>query len=162
MHCNKDNYENTTEAEVQQVNDNGESTDSSSCVDRISHTLPVRKMKKKTDMASVKSTNQGNSRTNVQNVFGQGKEETKNEDEHSYHEPNVPDKTKQKNEIQQCRFLPRLQGVENDAFEEEENSPQKPETSEPEEYFADVSSCCNISVRNDSSLRRSNIYLHRD
>ena len=149
MHCNKDNYENTTEAEVQQVNDNGESTDSSSCVDRISHTLPVRKMKKKNDMASVKSTNQGNSRTNVQNVFGQGKEEAKNEEEHSYHEPSVPDKGKPKGDMQQCRFLPRLQGVENAAFQKQENSPQKPETSESEVYFADVSSCCNISVRND-------------
>ncbi|XP_015836932.1 uncharacterized protein LOC658369 isoform X2 [Tribolium castaneum] len=133
LHC-KDNYENTTEAEVQQPNDNGESTDSSSCVDRISHTLPVRKMKKKTDMASVKSTNQTNSRTNVQNVFAQNKDEPKNEDE---------DKPKP-----ECRFLPRLQGVENAAFQKQE-TPQKPETSESEVYFADVSSCCNISVRND-------------
>ncbi|XP_044263526.1 uncharacterized protein LOC123010581 isoform X2 [Tribolium madens] len=132
----KDNYENTTEAEVQQVNDNGESTDSSSCVDRISHTLPVRKMKKKTDMASVKSTNQTN-RTNVQNVFTPNKDEPKNEE--------LEDKTKP-----ECRFLPRLQGVENAAFQKQETpSSQKPETSESEVYFADVSSCCNISVRND-------------
>lgn len=149
LHCNKDNYENTTEAEVQHSNDNEESTDSSSCVDRISHTLPVRKIKKKADMASIKSTNQSStSRTNIQNVFNNSKDESKNEDEH-YHEPSVPDKSKQKNESQQCRFLPRLQGVENAAFQNQENNPQKPETSESEVYFADVSSCCNISIRND-------------
>lgn len=43
----------------------------------------------------------------------------------------------------------RLQGVENAAFQKQENSPQKPEATESEVYFADVSSCCNISVRND-------------
>lgn len=146
--CNKDNYENTAEAEIQQPNDNGESTDSSSCIDRVSHTLPVRKIKKKADIASIKSANQAanNNRTNVQNVFNQNnKEEAKVED--GYHE--VPEKTKAKLEPQQCRFLPRLQGVENAAFQKQESSPQKPETSESEVYFADVSSCCNISVRND-------------
>lgn len=40
-------------------------------------------------------------------------------------------------------------GVENAAFQKQESSPQKPEPTESEVYFADVSSCCNISVRND-------------
>ncbi|XP_017772507.1 PREDICTED: uncharacterized protein LOC108559667 isoform X2 [Nicrophorus vespilloides] len=113
----KDNYENTVEAEVQQV-ENSENTDTSSCERVVTHTLPVRKMKK---MQTVKM-----------------------DEEHKYHEPNLPD---HKNE--ECRFLPRLQGVENAAFQKQENSPQKLEPTESEVYFADVSSCCNISVRND-------------
>ncbi|XP_019874075.2 uncharacterized protein LOC109602186 isoform X2 [Aethina tumida] len=146
---NKDNYENTIETEVHQANDNSESTDTSSCADRISHTLPSRKMKKRTDIASVKSTNQTNSRTNVQTVFNQTSQEDEKEDaENDYHEPNVVENAKPNLE-NQCRFLPRLQGVENAAFQKQENSPQKPETTESEVYFADVSSCCNISVRND-------------
>lgn len=152
---NKDNYENTTEPEVHQANENSESTDTSSCVERVSHTLPVRKIKKRSanDIASVKSTNQpSNHRTNVQNVFSQsGQEEPHQEQvENDYHEPTVPEAPKPNNsDNQQCRFLPRLHGVENAAFQKQETSPQKPETTESEVYFADVSSCCNISVRND-------------
>ncbi|KAJ8980143.1 hypothetical protein NQ317_014637 [Molorchus minor] len=147
---NKDNYENTTEPEIHQTNDNSESTDTSSCMDRVPHTLPARKMKKRTDIASVKSNAQSSSnRTNVQNVFSQNpQEETKLEAEHDYHEPHVPE-NKSNIDGQKCRFLPRLQGVENAAFQKQENSPQKPEATESEVYFADVSSCCNISVRND-------------
>lgn len=73
-------------------------------------------------------------------------------EEHSYQEPNVKaDGTKNTTnmESQQCRFLPRLQGVENAAFQNQEGAPQKTEPTESEVYFADVSSCCNISVRND-------------
>lgn len=144
----KDNYENTTEPEIHHSNENNESTDTSSCVDRISHTLPARKMKKRVEMASVKSNMQSNTRTNIQSVFSQpNQEENKQETEHAYHEPTVPDSKTIEN--QKCRFLPRLQGVENAAFQNQENSPQKPEPSESEVYFADVSSCCNISVRND-------------
>ncbi|KAJ8925505.1 hypothetical protein NQ315_009344 [Exocentrus adspersus] len=148
---NKDNYENTTDPEIHQVNDNSESTDTSSCVDRVPHTLPVRKIKKRTDMASVKSNAQPcSNRANVQNVFGQnGQEEGKQECDHDYHEPNIPDNHKPNLDSQKCRFLPRLQGVENAAFQKQETSPQKAETTESEVYFADVSSCCNISVRND-------------
>lgn len=148
--ANKDNYENTTEPEIHQTNnDNSESTDTSSCMDRISHTLPVRKIKKRTDMASVKSNVQQPNRTNVQSIFNQNpQEEPKNDCEHDYHEPNISE-SKSSTESQKCRFLPRLQGVENAAFHKQENSPQKPEAPESEVYFADVSSCCNISVRND-------------
>lgn len=42
-----------------------------------------------------------------------------------------------------------MQGVENAAFQNQESPPQKTEATESEVYFADVSSCCNISVRND-------------
>ncbi|KAG5868087.1 hypothetical protein JTB14_008545 [Gonioctena quinquepunctata] len=146
---NKDNYENTiTEPEIHQPNDNSESTDTSSCVDRVSHTLPARKMKKRTDMASVKSNAQMPNRTNVQNLFSQtAQEEGKIDAEHDYHEPSAPEG--KSGDSQKCRFLPRLQGVENAGFQTQENSPQKPEATESEVYFADVSSCCNISVRND-------------
>ncbi|CAG9860764.1 unnamed protein product [Phyllotreta striolata] len=141
----KDNYENTTEPEIHRANETSESTDASSCVDRVSHTLPARKMKKRVEMASVKSSAQSGARANVQSVFAQ--EEGKQEAEHAYHEPNAPDAKGA--DSQKCRFLPRLQGVENAAFQKQEASPQKPEPSESEVYFADVSSCCNISVRND-------------
>lgn len=96
--ANKDNYENTTETEVHhhQCNENSESTDTSSCADRVSHTLPVRKMKKRMDGSSIKSNLQSaNCRTNVQNVFAQknqtnfSEEEQKEEEEHSYHEPDL-------------------------------------------------------------------------
>lgn len=153
----KDNYENTTEPEVHhQCNENSESTDTSSCADRVSHTLPVRKMKKRVDVSSVKSAVQTpHSRTSVQNVFNQNnqtfaEEEQKHDDENAYHEPNLAEMNQQApGEMQPCRFLPRLQGVENEAFQKQENSPQKPEATESEVYFADVSSCCNISVKND-------------
>lgn len=136
-----------------QCNENNESTDTSSCADRVSHTLPVRKMKKRVDVSSVKSAVQTpNCRTSVQNVFNQNnqnfsEEEQKHVDEHAYHEPNLTEQAP--GDMQPCRFLPRLQGVENEAFQKQENSPQKPEATESEVYFADVSSCCNISVRND-------------
>ncbi|XP_072391707.1 uncharacterized protein [Diabrotica undecimpunctata] len=145
---NKDNYENTTEPEIHHGNDNNESTDTSSCVERVSHTLPVRKIKKRTDIASVKSSIQPSTRTNVQSVFNQtNQEEDKKEAEHNYREPALAES--KSNDNPKCRFLPRLQGVENAAFQKQETSPQKPEPSESEVYFADVSSCCNISVRND-------------
>ncbi|KAL3288328.1 hypothetical protein HHI36_002776 [Cryptolaemus montrouzieri] len=150
---NKQNYENTTETEIHHNNENSESTDTSSCLERISHTLPVRKMKKRTDMASVKSIyHQGSSsKVNVQNIFMQnGQDGPKPSiEEHGYTEPNLNETDKPKAEPQKCRFLPRLQGVENPTFQKQENSPQKNEPAESEVYFADVSSCCNISVRND-------------
>lgn len=123
-----------------------ESTDTSSCQEsRTSHTLPARKMKKKIDVDSVKSVSQSpGCRTNVKHLFNH--DELK---EDGYHEPNLPELKNQNGEGQSYRFLPRLQGVENAAFQKQENSPQKPESTESEVYFADVSSCCNISVRND-------------
>lgn len=152
----KDNYENTAESEVHhQCIDNSESTDTSSCADRVSHTLPVRKVKKRVDLASVKSTIQTSCRTNVQNVFNSNNQNfnddgTKFDEDHSCHERVLQEATKQNpSDGQQCRYLPRLQGVENEAFQKQENSPQKPEATESEVYFADVSSCCNISVKND-------------
>lgn len=142
---NKDNYENTTDS-PQQSNDNSESTDTSSYADRTSHTLPVRKLKKRVDISSVKSVTQSPSnKTNVKNVFQSYPEEQQPKSEEcKYHEP--IDTTKPQVDSQQCRFLPRLQGVENAAFQQET---QKMEPTESEVYFADVSSCCNISVRND-------------
>lgn len=151
----KDNYENTAEAETHhQCIDNSESTDTSSCADRISHTLPVRKVKKRIDLASVKSTAQTSCRTNVQNVFANNQnfneDNSKFDEGDAYRDSSLKDTNKQNaSDIHQCRFLPRLQGVENEAFQKQENSPQRPEATESEVYFADVSSCCNISVKND-------------
>lgn len=151
----KDNYENTADAETHhQCIDNSESTDTSSCADRISHTLPVRKVKKRVDLASVKSTTQASCRTNVQNVFTNNpnfiEDNSKFDESDNYRDSSLKDVNKQNSsEIHQCRFLPRLQGVENEAFQKQENSQQKPEATESEVYFADVSSCCNISVKND-------------
>lgn len=160
----KDNYENTPEPEhCQHSTESAENTDNSCNSDR--NTLPVRKTKKRMDISSVKSVNQ-NFRTNIQNIFTQQTcsqnfdetTETNGEANH-YQEPNLPTNETQTGspENKKCRFLPRLQGVENPAFQTQENnpagSPQKAQAQEPTEsevYFADVSSCCNISVRNDS------------
>lgn len=70
-------------------------------------------------------------------------------EEHSYQEPDMKNIENTPQPQQPCRFLPRLQGVENAAFQNQESPPQKNEATESEVYFADVSSCCNISVRND-------------
>ncbi|XP_018327733.1 homeobox protein 2 isoform X2 [Agrilus planipennis] len=149
---NKDNYENTADTEIHPPNENSESTDTSSCVDRISHTLPVRKIKKRAEISSVKSVSQPpvNSRASVQNVFNQNCKNYLEEEDHK-HNDELKDIHKQNNNEgnQQCRFLPRLQGVENAAFQNQEGTPTKTEPTESEVYFADVSSCCNISVKND-------------
>ncbi|XP_060531708.1 uncharacterized protein LOC132705112 isoform X2 [Cylas formicarius] len=144
---NKHNYENTGETETCQRNYNSENTDTSSSADKATHTLPVRKMKKRSGIAFFKVSPELG--TNQADTFGQ----RPNDAENDYHEPNVPDSRR---ENQECRYLPRLQGVENAAFQKHEKNPQKPETSESEVYFADVSSCCNISVRNDE--QDSNLY----
>lgn len=157
QHSNKENYENTIETEVHQSIDNPESTDTSSCLDHISHTLPVRKIKKRVDISSIKSVAQmSNNRGNIQNVFGQNchsytdEDNQKLTDDLSYNEPDLNDSHEQgRTDSQQCRFLPRLQGVENAAFQNQEGSTPKTEATESEVYFADVSSCCNISVKND-------------
>lgn len=142
----KDNYENTGEVEYHQ-HDGNDHTDTSSNGERISHTLPVRKVKKRMDMSSMKNaTPTPACRTNVKQVF---QEDTPKEEEHKYHEPNLPALQPNDTKEDNCRFLPRLQGVENAAFQKQETSPQKMEPTESEVYFADVSSCCNISVRND-------------
>ncbi|XP_044739237.1 transcription factor mef2A isoform X2 [Chrysoperla carnea] len=156
----KDNYENTTESEHGHnghhlQSESAENTDNSSS--GISNTLPVRKTKKRMDISSVKSVNQQNFRTNIQNIFQtqQNFDESSEQhsDEHNYQEPNQINKdTNSPSSAQKCRFLPRLQGVENPAFQTQETTaqPSKPqEPTESEVYFADVSSCCNISVRND-------------
>lgn len=104
---NKDNYENTTEPEIHQTNENSESTDASSGVDRVPHTLPSRKIKKRTDVASVKSNiQQTTNRTSVQNIFNQNSQDDNKGDSDEYHEPNVPENNPNM-DAQKCRFLPR-------------------------------------------------------
>nr|CAH7760227.1 unnamed protein product [Callosobruchus chinensis] len=143
----KDNYENTTEPEVHQSNEH--SSDTSSCADRGTHTLPARKAKKRSGVG-VQETASNRIGGGFQGEEGGSKTNTA-ESDHDYHEPDVTtsDGKGSGGDGPKCRFLPRLQGVENAAFQKQETSPQKPEATESEVYFADVSSCCNISVRND-------------
>nr|CAI5841233.1 unnamed protein product [Callosobruchus analis] len=143
----KDNYENTTEPEVHQSNEH--SSDTSSCADRGTHTVPARKAKKRSSGA-VQDAASNRVGGGFQGEEGGSKTNTV-ESDHDYHEPDVTtsDGKGSSGDGQKCRFLPRLQGVENAAFQKQEASPQKPEATESEVYFADVSSCCNISVRND-------------
>lgn len=89
-------------------------------------------------------------KNNAQSNFAhEERQEQGTSEEHNYQEPNL--KQTAPSDGQQCRFLPRLQGVENAAFQNQEGGQQKltGEPTESEVYFADVSSCCNISVRND-------------
>ncbi|CAH1117348.1 unnamed protein product [Phaedon cochleariae] len=161
LFSNKDNYENTTTTpEVHHPHlhhhhhhggGGGDGTDSSSCDRGAAHTLPTRRAKKKAEAGSVKGGGgQTGGRAHVQSVFGRGEvgEDGKVDSDHDYHEASIPE-PKPISEGHKCRFAPRLQGVENAAFQTQESSPQKPEATESEVYFADVSSCCNISVRND-------------
>lgn len=145
----KDNYENTVETEVHQTNDASESTDTSSCMEPSAHqchNMSTRKTKKRSGDGNFGKPQPGSVRAAA---FSHGyPEEDVAGKQHGYHESDHGDK-QGGGDGQQCHFLPRLQGVENAAFQNQENSPTKAEPSESEVYFADVSSCCNISVKND-------------
>lgn len=150
----KDIYENTP-------------SDSDGPRDRFSNTLPVRKTKKRVVEVGAKSigpNSHSTQRVNVQNVFM----------EHEYHEPNQvgghheamnSTSSGQSSTCQQPK-IKRLKtgGVENSGFQNNgENLPDSTEEggngsgvvrngdpTESEVYFADVSSCCNVSVKNDN------------
>ncbi|KAM7356041.1 uncharacterized protein ACRADG_001905 [Cochliomyia hominivorax] len=122
--------------------------------DRFSNTLPTRKIKKRLDPGnkSIGPNSQSSQRINVQQVFanvGQADEEQE------YHEPQSLGATDSVSSSQRNKC-----GVENNGFQNScestnaaQNMDQQQQNScdpaESEVYFADVSSCCNMSVKND-------------
>ncbi|XP_055623279.1 uncharacterized protein LOC129766708 isoform X2 [Toxorhynchites rutilus septentrionalis] len=153
----KDNYENTP-------------SDSDGPRDRFSNTLPLRKTKKRVE-AGAKSIgpNQPAARVNVQNVFNakssNGQQNSVETSENEYNEPSLPS-----NEPS-CSSQPaqihakskRIKaGVENtgfqtvEALEADAMNGKIMEPTESEVYFADVSSCCNMSVKNDNYYEDAN------
>lgn len=155
----KENYENTPSD-----SDGGQR-------DRFSNnTLPVRKTKKRVDVAANKSIgpNQPQPRVNVQNVFNNLQGESNNHSEASeneYNEPTHPNtEPSSTNPTPQHAKNRRIKlGIENTGFQPidaVEHGELINGNAESEVYFADVSSCCNISVKNDNyyedaSQRRS-------
>ncbi|XP_058458800.1 uncharacterized protein LOC131435186 isoform X2 [Malaya genurostris] len=153
----KDNYENTP-------------SDSDGPRDRFSNTLPLRKAKKRVE-AGAKSIgpNQPTARVNVQNVFNpdtlQGQHNSVETSENEYNEPSLP------NNEPSCSSQPNVlhgkprrmkTGVENtgfqtvEALEADAMNNKNMEPTESEVYFADVSSCCNMSVKNDNYYEDTN------
>ncbi|XP_075162262.1 uncharacterized protein LOC142234935 isoform X2 [Haematobia irritans] len=128
--------------------------------DRFSNTLPTRKIKKRLDPGnkSIGPNSQSVQRVNVQQVFASNGSVSNTTEDQEYHEPQILAdeilKTQQQQQLNKC-------GVENTAFQNSCEStnvgsqnadPQLGESSDPTEsevYFADVSSCCNMSVKND-------------
>lgn len=140
--------------------------------DRSSNTLPVRKTKKRVDPTANKSIgpNQPQPRVNVQKVFNNLQTESNHQSEASeneYNEPSHPNSeipsVNPTPQHAKTRRMPQL-GIENTGFQPidaGENGELINGNAESEVYFADVSSCCNISVKNDNyyedaTQRRSN------
>lgn len=155
----KENYENTPSD-----SDGGNR-------DRNSNTLPVRKTKKRVDAAANKSIgpSQPQPRVNVQNVFNNLQAESIDQSEASeneYNEPSHPNaEPSSKSATPQHAKSRRVKlGIENTGFQPIEagkHGELMNGNAESEVYFADVSSCCNISVKNDNyyedaNQRRSN------
>lgn len=140
--------------------ENYENAPSDSDGGRISNTLPVRKTKKRVDVAANKSIgpNQQQPRINVQNVFNNLQGESNNQSEASeneYNEPSHPNtEPSSTNPTPQHAKNRRIKlGIENTGFqpiEAGERGELINGNAESEVYFADVSSCCNISVKNDN------------
>lgn len=159
----KENYENTPSD-----SDNGSR-------DRFSNTLPTRKTKKRIDATAANKSigpNQPQTRVNVQNVFNNLQTESNNQSEASeneYNEPTHPStEPSSANPTPQHAKNRRIKlGIENTGFQPINDGEHGDlingklmEPAESEVYFADVSSCCNISVKNDNyyedaSQRRS-------
>lgn len=149
----KENYENTP-------------SDSDGPRDRFSNTLPVRKTKKRVEIGAKSiGPNQSSSRVSVQNVFspsGQQQLATNGTNRECHdHEvrnvgANVCTEAGGSNHVQSKQRRVKA-GVENCAFMSAENGDeQKLEPTESEVYFADVSSCCNNSVKNDNFYDETN------
>lgn len=150
----KESYENTP-------------SDSDGCQrDRFSNTLPVRKTKKRVDIAANKSIgpNQPAQRVNVQNIFNNLQAELSHQSEASeneYNEPTHPStEPSSANPTPQHAKNRRIKlGIENTGFQPidaAENAEIINGNAESEVYFADVSSCCNISVKNDNYYEDAN------
>lgn len=146
--------------------ENYENTPSDSDGGRISNTLPVRKTKKRVDVATNKSIgpNQQQPRVNVQNVFNNLQAESNNQSEASeneYNEPSHPNtEPSSANPTPQHAKNRRIKlGIENTGFQPidaGERGELINGNAESEVYFADVSSCCNISVKNDNYYEEAN------
>lgn len=151
----KETYENTP-------------SDSDGPRDRFSNTLPVRKQKKRVEIGakSIGPNNQsGTARINVQNVFTSSVQhhhsnESNGVGEHEYQETNGIDSSQSSANAVIVHAAPKQRrskvgGVENSAFLSAETieaaaADKIIEPTESEVYFADVSSCCNMSVKNDN------------
>lgn len=154
----KDNYENTP------------SDSDGGSRDRFSNTLPVRKTKKRVEIGANKSIgpNQPQQRINVQNVFNNLQNSPIHQtevSENEYNEPTSPstDQSSKSNNTPQHAKNRRIKlGIENTGFQPIEANERDMvngklmEPTESEVYFADVSSCCNISVKNDNYYEDAN------
>uniref|UniRef100_A0A1A9WST0 Uncharacterized protein n=1 Tax=Glossina brevipalpis TaxID=37001 RepID=A0A1A9WST0_9MUSC len=123
--------------------------------ERFSNTLPSRKVKKRLDPGnkSIGPNSQNSARVSVQQVFSNA---INRNEEREYHEPQSGNEGQHLNGVQISKG-----GVENSGFQnsnENANSgqnvdePRQESGSDPTEsevYFADVSSCCNMSLKND-------------
>ncbi|XP_016996420.2 uncharacterized protein [Drosophila takahashii] len=107
--------------------------------ERCSNTLPTRKLKKRLEAGTgAKSigpqSNPGQQRPNVQQLFA---------------------KQEQAVQANPQEAQPQTAGVENSGYQDSNGAIAKDQAvgtdpAESEVYFADVSSCCNMSVKNDS------------
>ncbi|KRK00792.1 uncharacterized protein LOC6532439 isoform X2 [Drosophila yakuba] len=110
--------------------------------ERCSNTLPTRKLKKRLEAGTgAKSigpqSNPGQQRPNVQQLFAK------------------QDQQQPTGQANPQQAQPQTAGVENSGYQDSNGAIAKDQAvgtdpAESEVYFADVSSCCNMSVKNDS------------
>lgn len=140
-------------------------SDSDGLRDRFSNTLPIRKAKKRTEIG-VKSIgpNQRASRVNVQNVFSASpavqltqQQLSPANDNDTYYYEGINEQIHQCHSSLTKQKRPKL-GIENSAFLQAEKivDEKRIEPSESEVYFGDVSSCCNMSDKNDNFYDETN------
>ncbi|XP_030380199.1 uncharacterized protein LOC115628293 [Scaptodrosophila lebanonensis] len=127
--------------------------------ERCSNTLPTRKLKKRIE-AGAKSigpnNNAGQQRPNVHQVFACDSIV-----------PQVADASTKQQQLSNSNNG----GVENNGYQDSNgaiangtgnhNAPECLEAAESEVYFADVSSCCNMSVKNDNYYEDAQQRAHR-
>ncbi|XP_063230547.1 uncharacterized protein LOC134535403 [Bacillus rossius redtenbacheri] len=171
-----ENYVNTGEVQVTAGNTTGDNTDSSEGKERLNNTLPARKAKKRMDMSALKTgnfpygaDNQGRSLKNSPGHFAgtnsdRGVHGLCNQgcrmgdrchdqlmmDDGEQFQVSLPLSVNVARTGEGCmspraRYVAHLQGHEVQGH----TLCGKVEPTESEVYFADVSSCCNVSVRND-------------
>lgn len=130
-------------------------SDNETLRDRFSNTLPIRKVKKRSDV-DVKSIgpNQKPARVNVQNIFSTSSPASAIVAQQSFaHENGIFHHDEISDQIHYCKpsLAKQKLGIENSAFVKAEKigDAKDIEPTESEIYFADVSSCCNMSDKND-------------
>lgn len=138
-----DNYENTTPSDSDNQRENQ------------SNTLPFRRAKRKVyGSAKGIGTNQSTSRGNIQNVFDSKQNMNSMHRECTGHRE-IPSCSNNSHYEKQITESNVGGGVENSGFQSvDENKIFEP--AESEVYFADVSSCCNNSVKNDHFYDETN------